>query len=68
MTKIAFRIAPEGEEQGTNEKRNFQTARWVSSVEVVWQLYGFPFNGIFPAVIQLQIHFPNLQRVFFDDL
>ncbi|GAA0187539.1 hypothetical protein LIER_34827 [Lithospermum erythrorhizon] len=65
--KIAFQITPEREGQGNDEIRNFQTARWVSPVEVVWRLYGFPLNGMYPSVIQLPIHLPNFHRIRFDD-
>ncbi|GAA0187495.1 hypothetical protein LIER_34783 [Lithospermum erythrorhizon] len=65
--KVLFRIAPENSNSVVDEIANFQNARWVSPVEAAWRIYGFPLHGMFPAVLQLQVHLPNFQTMQFED-
>ncbi|GAA0175867.1 hypothetical protein LIER_28963 [Lithospermum erythrorhizon] len=65
--KIQFRIAPENSNLIVDKIANFQNARWVSPVEAAWRIYRFPLHGMFPTVLQLQVHLPNFQTVQFED-
>ncbi|GAA0159948.1 hypothetical protein LIER_38951 [Lithospermum erythrorhizon] len=51
--KVMFRIGSDNESSVVNEIADFQNARWVSPVEAVWRIYGFPLFGMYPAVMQL---------------
>ncbi|CAJ0643332.1 9279_t:CDS:2 [Entrophospora sp. SA101] len=50
-----------------DEIHNFIEACWVSAPEAIWRILGFNVSGINPAVIRLQIHLPNQQRVIFNE-
>ena len=43
----------------------FQAARYVSCSEACWRIFGFHIHKHYPAVINLQVHLPNGQRVLF---
>ncbi|GAA0187291.1 hypothetical protein LIER_34579 [Lithospermum erythrorhizon] len=65
--KVMFRIASDTPGTDIDEIASFQDARWVSPVEAAWRIFGFPLHGMFPAVLQLQVHMPKFQTVHFDD-
>ena len=43
----------------------FQAARYVSCSEACWRIFGYHIHKHYPAVINLQVHLPNGQRVLF---
>ncbi|CAG8745578.1 10423_t:CDS:2 [Cetraspora pellucida] len=49
-----------------DEIRNYVKARWVSAPEAAWRILGFKMNGMNLAVMHLQVHLSNQQRMFFD--
>ncbi|GAA0169426.1 hypothetical protein LIER_43845 [Lithospermum erythrorhizon] len=65
--KVMFRIAPDNPQSNVDEISDFQNARWVLPVEVVWRIYWFPLHSMYPAVLQLQVHLSNFQTVQFED-
>ncbi|GAA0182188.1 hypothetical protein LIER_30333 [Lithospermum erythrorhizon] len=65
--KVVFRIASDTPGSDIDEISNFQNSRWVSPVEAAWRIFDFPLYGMFPAVLQLQVHMPNFQTAHFDD-
>ena len=44
----------------------YQAARYVSCSEACWRLLGFSIHDRSPAVVTLQVHLPNGQRVLFN--
>nr|GEX62219.1 ATP-dependent DNA helicase PIF1-like [Tanacetum cinerariifolium] len=52
-------------DQVVNEINRFQDARYVSPLEAMWRIYGFPLSNIYPSVMSLQVHLPNNQLVRF---
>lgn len=48
---------------GDDEISEFANARWICAPEAFWKIYKFPMNGMWPAVITLQLHLPNRQQV-----
>ena len=43
----------------------YQIGRYVSSNEAVWRIFTFPIRERYPAVIHLDVHLGNGQRVYF---
>ncbi|GAA0161915.1 hypothetical protein LIER_18122 [Lithospermum erythrorhizon] len=39
----------------------------LSPVEAMWRIFGFPLYGMYPAMLQLQVHLPNFQSIQFED-
>lgn len=48
-----------------NEIQEYVNARYVAASEAMWRLLSFPLNKLYPIVIRLQIHLPDLQMVTF---
>ncbi|KAM3206771.1 hypothetical protein ACQJBY_062123 [Aegilops geniculata] len=46
-----------------DEIRQYRDARWVTPPEALWRIYGFELRKIHPAVLQLQLHLPNMHMV-----
>ncbi|GAA0156524.1 hypothetical protein LIER_38286 [Lithospermum erythrorhizon] len=65
--KVLFKVGSDSEVSTVNEIADFQNARWVSPVEATWRIFGFPLYGMYPAVIQLQVHMPNFHCIQFED-
>jgi len=42
-------------------------ARYVSAPEIAWRLFEFPLHDKSHAIIQLAVHLPNLQPVYFTE-
>ncbi|GAA0149257.1 hypothetical protein LIER_08483 [Lithospermum erythrorhizon] len=59
---VMFRIAPDNSNSEVDEITDFQNERWVYPVEAAWRIYGCPLHGMFPAVLQIQVHLPNFQK------
>ncbi|XP_043474431.1 uncharacterized protein LOC122506366 [Leptopilina heterotoma] len=48
-----------------DEVSRYQSGRYISSSEAVWRILEFPIHERFPAVIHLDVHLENGQRVYF---
>ncbi|KAH0715308.1 hypothetical protein KY284_008213 [Solanum tuberosum] len=48
-----------------DEIRIFQDACWVSPPEAMWRIYEFTLSEMQPAVINLQLHLPGKQAVYY---
>ncbi|GAA0141443.1 hypothetical protein LIER_35395 [Lithospermum erythrorhizon] len=67
--RVAFRISlDDGGPKNVNEIANFRNARWVSPLKVVWRIYGFPLSGIYPVLLQLQVHLADYHTMRFEDV
>ncbi|GAA0167934.1 hypothetical protein LIER_22768 [Lithospermum erythrorhizon] len=65
--KVMFRIGSDNQGAEIDEISDYQNARWVSPVEAAWRLFAFPLYGMYPSVLQLQVHLPNFQTIQFED-
>ncbi|GAA0173392.1 hypothetical protein LIER_27019 [Lithospermum erythrorhizon] len=65
--KVMFLIAANDGGSEVDEISNHQNARWVLPIEVAWRIYGFPLFGMYPTVLQLQVHLPNFQTIQFEE-
>jgi hypothetical protein len=60
----SFSVNPSGE---INEIQQYINAKYVTPLEAIYRMLGFPLFGIYPAVLQLQLHFPNMQYVTYNE-
>lgn len=51
--------------QNIDEIAEYQAGRYINSNEAIWRILGFPIHERYPAVIHLDIHLENGQRVYF---
>ena len=71
--RIHFRVNSDGSIEDNNnfqpfpidEIKNFQSARWVCAVEVIWRIYRFHLSEMHPSVIHLYLHLQNCQSMNF---
>jgi hypothetical protein len=50
-----------------NEIQQYRSARYISPPEAVHRIFGFPMIGVYLAVLQLQLHLPDMQFVTYKD-
>jgi hypothetical protein len=50
-----------------NEIRRYRDARYISPPEAMHRIFGFHLFGVYPSVLQLQLHLPNMQSVVIDE-
>ncbi|XP_062208940.1 uncharacterized protein LOC133910622 [Phragmites australis] len=50
-----------------NEIDDYREARWVAPQEALWRIFAFDLSGIFPPVLQLQLHLPGMHLVSYKD-
>jgi hypothetical protein len=56
-----------GEPGVINEIRQYRDARYIAPPEAVHRIFGFHLFGMYPYVLQLQCHLPNMQSVIIDE-
>nr|XP_009763055.1 PREDICTED: uncharacterized protein LOC104215018 [Nicotiana sylvestris] len=61
----AVYIESDDGEKIVDEIRNFQDARWVSLPEALWRIYEFNLSEMQPPVINLQLHLPVNQAMYY---
>ena len=49
-----------------DEPYKYLISRYISPQQAAWRILGYTTHGEFPAVIQLSVHLPGEQAVFFD--
>ncbi|XP_054285654.1 uncharacterized protein LOC129002107 [Macrosteles quadrilineatus] len=49
----------------TDEIKMYQSGRYICTSEAVWRILSFPIHERFTAVLHLEVHLPNEQRVYF---
>ena len=54
------------DEERNDEVLMFQRARYVSTNEAIWRIFGFPIHEHYPPVEHLHVHLENNQRVVYD--
>ncbi|KAL6873859.1 hypothetical protein ACP4OV_013941 [Aristida adscensionis] len=66
--RASFSVDPAQSEGGViNEIRQYRDGRYISPPEAVYRIFGFALFGIYPSVLQLQLHLPNMQYITFDE-
>ncbi|KAL6847111.1 hypothetical protein ACP4OV_022964 [Aristida adscensionis] len=64
----SFSVDPAQSEGGViNEIRQYRDGRYISPPEAIYRIFGFALFGIYPSVLQLQLHLPNMQYVTYDE-
>ena len=63
--EFTIRLSDEVETADIDEIKNYQDARYLSSCEAVWRIFGFPMSCKSHMVERLPIHLPNEQTVVF---
>ncbi|XP_062212752.1 uncharacterized protein LOC133913583 [Phragmites australis] len=53
----------EADNNDIDEIKQYREARWVTSPEALWRIYGFDLSKNSPPVMQLQLHLPNMHMV-----
>ncbi|XP_062202004.1 uncharacterized protein LOC133904523 [Phragmites australis] len=46
-----------------NEIKQYRDARFITPPEAVYKIFGFPLYDVYPSVLQLQLHLPNMHMV-----
>ncbi|KAI3472343.1 hypothetical protein Pfo_029486, partial [Paulownia fortunei] len=59
--RMAIHLTHNDDENLIDEIKYFQDARWVFAQEVMWRIFKFKLNEIYPTVIILQLHLSNQQ-------
>lgn len=63
--RVSFNVTAAGDQRLINEIDQFQSGCWVSPCENAWRIFGFDLFEMFPSVLALHVHFPNMQTVIF---
>ena len=50
-----------------NEILTYMNARYTSTTEAFWRIFGFNMSDQYPSVQRLAIHLPNEQQVYFEE-
>jgi hypothetical protein len=50
-----------------NEIKRYVDARYVSSIEACWRIFGFPLHEQYPTTKRLQCHLEDQQNIRFND-
>ena len=59
------KVKQDDEHNIIDEIKQFQDSRWVSPQEAIWRIFQFELNEISPTVINLKLHLPNKQAVYY---
>ncbi|WVZ76629.1 hypothetical protein U9M48_024586 [Paspalum notatum var. saurae] len=54
-------------EGNVDEIKMYREARWVTSPEALWRIYGFDLSKNSPPVMQLQLHLPGTHMVTYEE-
>jgi len=54
--------------QPRDEPKEYLDARYISACEAFWRLFQFKMHDHSPAIVRLQLHLPDEQRVCFDPM
>jgi hypothetical protein len=51
-----------------NEVKQYRKARCIAAIEAFYRLYRFPLYNMYPPVLQMQVHLPEMHMVPFNDI
>ncbi|XP_021775583.1 uncharacterized protein LOC110739432 [Chenopodium quinoa] len=60
--KISYTIVPDATKP-IDEIEQYQSGRWVSPCKAAWRIFSFELFEMYPPVLPLQVHLPNMQIV-----
>jgi ATP-dependent DNA helicase PIF1 len=63
---LASSVTGADNENEIDEIRQYIDARWVTPPEALWRIYGFELSKIYPSVMQLQLHLPNMHMLSYN--
>ena len=63
--KVVVYIIQDDGDNIIDEIKQFQDARWASPQDAIWRIFQFKLNEIAPPIINLQLHLPNKQTVYY---
>ncbi|XP_071681794.1 uncharacterized protein [Lolium perenne] len=63
--QTSFNIDQPDANGNIDEIKRFIDARWITPPEAMWRIFGFTLCENHPAVLQLQLHMPNMHMVTF---
>ena len=61
--QACFGMEKQGAER--DEVARYELGRYISSNEAIWRILQFPIHDRYPAVLKLNVHLPDGQRVYF---
>ncbi|KAL9232898.1 hypothetical protein vseg_007960 [Gypsophila vaccaria] len=61
--RISFSVCGPDQGGAVDEIDQYQSGRWVSPCEAAWRIYGFDLFEMYPSVMPLPIHLPNMQSL-----
>ena len=64
--KASFSIDQPDADGNIDEIKRYIDARWVTPLEAMWRIFGFPLCANYPHVLQLPLHLPNMHKVAFN--
>ncbi|XP_062230031.1 uncharacterized protein LOC133927587 [Phragmites australis] len=65
--RVSVSINDANDNHEINEIDDYREARWVAPQEALWRIFAFDLSGIFPPVLQLQLHLPGMHLVSYRD-
>lgn len=65
--RVSFVIEAVEDDVVVDEVRDYRDARFISHPEVIWRIYSFNLSEMYPPVLQLQVHLPNMHLVRYKD-
>ena len=63
--KAVVYIAQDDRDNIIDEINKFQDARWVSPQETIWRIFQFELIEMSTPVINMQLHLPNKQTIYY---
>lgn len=63
--RIIFHLGGDNVFEDVDEIQQLQKGRWISPLEVMWRIYQFYLNEMYPSVKGLHVHLANMQTVGF---
>ncbi|XP_021719151.1 uncharacterized protein LOC110686855 isoform X2 [Chenopodium quinoa] len=60
--RVAFNVSVE-DRNSEDEIAQYQSGRWVSPCEAAWRIFGFDLFEIYPPVMPLSVHMPEMNTV-----
>ncbi|XP_021756039.1 uncharacterized protein LOC110721203 isoform X1 [Chenopodium quinoa] len=60
--RISYNVV-DSNSKPVDEIHQYQSGRWVSPCEAAWRIFSFDLFDMYPSVLPLQVHLPNIQTV-----
>ncbi|XP_021722674.1 uncharacterized protein LOC110690153 [Chenopodium quinoa] len=60
--RISYNVVSSNSEV-VDEIKQYQSGRWVSPCEAAWRIFSYDLFKMYPPVLPLQVHLPNMQTI-----